>query len=238
VAFVLRQKKSGSWWWWVHRYWPSLKRCRRPTSSLAIWMGCRALLNFSCDAYRWTFWGVECVSGPNAYLCQEERGNNLKTLLGAEDSSVYTYSYNLNARQQQKKRFIIQRWTNKRIPICLHTYLHTHTFIHTYIHAYKILQTLQQNPTKPTPPYIPTLPYIPTIQTPLYYTTNTTLPYTQTTHACTIEKEFKKEYDYIRKWSLLERGGVYCPPENTQHCEVAKQQNWHLKHNEARAKRG
>jgi len=56
--------------------------------------------------------------------------------LGAEDSSIYLYTYiymyNLIAKQQQKKRFIIQRWTNTRKPTYLHTYLPT--YIHSYIH--------------------------------------------------------------------------------------------------------
>jgi len=37
----------------------------------------------------------------------------------------------------------------------------------------------------------------------------------------------KKKYDYVRSPTLLKRGGVYCPPENLQHWEVAKQQNTH-----------
>jgi len=80
----------------------------------------------------------------------------------------------------QKKEFIIQRWTNTRIPICLHTYIHIsmHTYLHTYIHtkSYKpyspTIQTLPCPPTylQPNKPYSTTLQILPTL-------------HTQTTHA-------------------------------------------------------
>jgi len=68
--------------------------------------------------------------------------------------------------------------------------------------------------------YKPYKSYNPTLQT----LPCTTYIHTQTTHACAIKIKIKIN-DYIGKGSLLKRGGVYCPPENLQHWEVAKQQN-------------
>ena len=54
--------------------------------------------------------GGSNVSVGQMFICVEKSEETLqKTPLGAEDSYVYTYSCYLIARQQQKKRFIIQQ---------------------------------------------------------------------------------------------------------------------------------
>jgi len=139
--------------------------------------------------------------------------------------------------RQQKKGFVIQKWTNSYRYTYLHT--HLHTYKHTYIQnpkPYIPLQTdIQSNDYRRTPiyrqAYIPT--YIHTNNTTSLqpYPTTPILPckpyptlHLHTTHTCAIKK--RVEHDCIWKSSLFEKGVVYCPPKTCITGRLPKQQRY------------